>query len=720
MKKTLKKLLLAYLLVGLLTVGNLSFFGSAVATSVESDIVENTVWTMANSPYDIISDIEVNAGATLTIEPGVVVSFDDNATLIVEGSLIAVGNSSSRITFTSNQPNSTRGQWTSIRFVGGSSESFILKFADVTYAKNGIVIESLGNAVIEKSEVVNNSLSGIHVIGQGNVLFKENIIKLNGNGITTEGNTSSGIQIVGNTIVSNDENGIYLSSSGADVCRIYNVTISNNHISKNGNGIYMFSNARTENDEAHIYNVTISSNVISYSHYGVRLQTHGWYGGLIHDSTIFNNTIAFNDEGITIYSGSNWYSWISDVTISYNKVLANKDGISLDSFRKNKDPIKVGPFDTTIVENIVSANNNTGIGITGDVRANLTRNSVSYNSYGIYVTSEDNLARKNDIYSNPSYGMYVTNIGTIKAQINAEDNFWGASNGPLHESLNPDGQGDRVNGDGVNLDFRPFLDAPQGYVNEAPVAKLGVSRTTVTVNQPISFDGLNSVDDLRVTRFFFDFGDGEDSGWLDRPIIRHSYASPGVYNVSLVVMDEFGVRSNNTAVEIVTVTFPVLVVSFFFDPIFVFSEGQVLVEIGVADEEDIGVKDVLVQLTSDKGGIFNPAFGYTDSNGDFNSTFTAPKVSVSTGVSITIAVSKEGYEIFSDSVDLSVLTAPSNGSSFDMSYVWPIATLAVIAGALVLVIVKRRKRRRRFTKRKSMLRILQLVKQSYDVDSSVS
>lgn len=710
MKRLFPKSFSMFILVALLLFNGLSLFPRVTATEIVDDITEDTIWAVADSPYEIRNDIKVNRGVTLTIEPGVAVSFGKNAALIVEGSLIAVGNSSSRITFSSNQPAPARGQWTGIRFVGGGNESFTVKFADVTYARNGIAIESIGNVLIEQSEIANNSLSGIHVIGQANAIVKENTIKLNSNGITTGGNTSSGIQIVHNAIVSNDEDGIYISSSGADFCRIYNVTIWDNQISYNGNGIYMFSNTSTRalNTEARIDRVTISGNTISFNGYGVHLRTYAWgdgsnlHGGFIYYSNISNNIVASNKKAITVHSESAWYSWISDVTISSNKILANNDGISLHAFRKNQPAMEPGPFDTTLSGNIVSANNDTAVSITGDVRANLTGNSVSYNSYGFNITSEDNLARKNDIYSNSLYGMYVTDIGTVKAQIDAEDNFWGASTGPFHEFLNPEGQGDRVNGDGENLDFYPWLDAPLGYINEAPVAKLEMSKTTVSLNQNVTLDGLNSEDDLRVVAYFFDFGDGENSGWISGPIIEHTYVSEGVYTVSLIVMDEFGVRSL-TAVETVTVTIPLLDASVFLDPIFVLSQGQILVEVTVTDahagEQDVGVQDVLVQLTSDEGGDFNPASGFTDSNGYFNSTFSAPKVSESTSVRITVIVSKGSCENSSKPVYLSVVNPSSNSGGFDILLVLLVAASVVIA--IALVIVKRRKRRRRLAKQKS-------------------
>ena len=73
------------------------------ATDVGGIINSNTTWTLANSPYNFTSVVQVAAGVTLTIEPGVELNGADEISHELElwGSLYAVGNDSSMIVFNS-------------------------------------------------------------------------------------------------------------------------------------------------------------------------------------------------------------------------------------------------------------------------------------------------------------------------------------------------------------------------------------------------------------------------------------------------------------------------------------------------------------------------------------------------------------------------------------------------------------------------------------------
>ena len=105
------------------------------------------------------------------------------------------------------------------------------------------------------------------------------------------------------------------------------------------------------------------------------------------------------------------------------------------------------------------------------------------------------------------------------ATINAEYNYWGDSTGPYHESLNPYGRGNPVNGDGTDLDFIPFSTMPFGTINERPIAYITANKTTAIVNESIRFDASLSTDDGEVIYYFFDYGDGTNTGGLQQVLL---------------------------------------------------------------------------------------------------------------------------------------------------------------------------------------------------------
>src|SRR3989304_7141765 len=105
MKKRLKLFsLLAVIVVSMFTFASATMFSSVKATYIEGNIIQDTIWTLMDSPFVVSKDIYVFPNATLTIEPGVEVRFGGkNFTLTVAGKLYAVGTQNKSITFTSNR-----------------------------------------------------------------------------------------------------------------------------------------------------------------------------------------------------------------------------------------------------------------------------------------------------------------------------------------------------------------------------------------------------------------------------------------------------------------------------------------------------------------------------------------------------------------------------------------------------------------------------------------
>lgn len=82
------------------------------ATDVADDILTDTVWDTEGSPYVVRNDISVALGATLSIEPGVIVKFDPAAnkpTLYVFGDLVVNGKAEDKVYFTSYYDDAASG-----------------------------------------------------------------------------------------------------------------------------------------------------------------------------------------------------------------------------------------------------------------------------------------------------------------------------------------------------------------------------------------------------------------------------------------------------------------------------------------------------------------------------------------------------------------------------------------------------------------------------------
>lgn len=280
-----------------------SFTTQGPGTQVSGIISTDTTWTLVNSPYIVTNDVTIKNGVTLTIEPGVVVKFDDVYYLYVDGILKAGGTNASLITFTSNKLTPQAGDWGGIKLRATSDDSQnVLNYIAVKYAQNGFYLDAA-------SPTITNST-----------------ISENNNGIYCSW-SDAGPTITNNILKNNTAAGVDCTSYGSK-------QITKNFFSNNGYGIKFPSGITTDN-------IVINNN------YGIYIDSGGGYGlGEIRRNIIANNSRS----GVYIFG----YSVSTSTSISYNLIYGNGSGGSTNDY----NGFYFKDFQGTISYNTIKSNTN--------------------------------------------------------------------------------------------------------------------------------------------------------------------------------------------------------------------------------------------------------------------------------------------------------------------------------------------------------------------------
>lgn len=159
---------------------------SAQVVQITTNVAVNTTWgptgTVVGTTFWVRNSMAINAGVTLTIQPGVVVKFDNSRSLTVNGTLTAIGTVADTIVFTSIHDDNNRAgdtntngnatlpnssDWVYLRFADGSPDNSQLTFCDIRYAGQGangaLSFESSSHAVTNC--VIRRSHYGVDCLG---------------------------------------------------------------------------------------------------------------------------------------------------------------------------------------------------------------------------------------------------------------------------------------------------------------------------------------------------------------------------------------------------------------------------------------------------------------------------------------------------------------------------------------------------------------------------
>ena len=266
-------------------VGKLYF--TSTNLQVNNDIPADTKW----AGLAIVSGaVKVLAGVRLEILPGTLVLFEGEASLTVNGQLVAKGKADSLITFTKLNSESTG----LVTLKGYSSDS--LSFCKFTHLDKGLKISKYGSSYmnhIDDCEFSYNTDEGLYVSGGKVSVDNSEFHDNGGDGIYLYNCTAN---LDSTTVTRNQKNGIYCYSVNTSS------TISHSVFQINGKG-----NDSAPDGNMRIYNCspTLHHNVVNssaeYGIYGV----NGAYPVMYQGTSNAANTITGNASHETYWD----YSW---------------------------------------------------------------------------------------------------------------------------------------------------------------------------------------------------------------------------------------------------------------------------------------------------------------------------------------------------------------------------------------------------------------------------
>lgn len=249
-----------YKLTGTDNVGNSAFFSTQpvlvkMSTHIpQTTYTTNTEWTAANSPYVLDGTVTVGSGATLTVDPGVIVKFNGQLqTMYVNGTLSAIGTAANPITFTSYQDDSAGGdtngdgtttsgapgQWIQISFSSSGSQLTWVNVRNGGYAQSYAPIALYGNGYavnLDHATVSSNTGMAVSVGGGASTTITNSTLTNNGSGL----NVNYASATVDHSSITNNT-GRGVSFNLPTFTPIPPATsITNSEISGNGgNGVYI-------------------------------------------------------------------------------------------------------------------------------------------------------------------------------------------------------------------------------------------------------------------------------------------------------------------------------------------------------------------------------------------------------------------------------------------------------------------------------------------------
>ncbi|MDI9528859.1 MAG: right-handed parallel beta-helix repeat-containing protein [Candidatus Cloacimonadota bacterium] len=253
------------------------------ATDVSGN--QSGTWNLAGSPYNIVGDVTIPAGNSLTIEPGVQIYAMGNYRIRGYGALLANGSVADSIRFMSGQAD-PGALWKGIR-LESETQSSSIEYCYIEKAEYGIY--AIDSPVQIQHSRFNLNEKGIHLSGIGST-------------------NPAQMEVSHNLIERSIQNGILISQNS-------NATVFSNEVRYNGTGPQYRAAIQLANQSASGQNnPVIHSNHIHHNHkQGISAWDTMGAGAINPD--IYDNIIEYNLTGIYLLNAS---GHVHDNVIAHN------------------------------------------------------------------------------------------------------------------------------------------------------------------------------------------------------------------------------------------------------------------------------------------------------------------------------------------------------------------------------------------------------------------
>jgi len=316
-------------------------------TPVSANITSDTTWDLYGSPYVVQTNIYVDTGATLTIDPGVVVKFQDGMSMEIYGTLAADGTAGT-IYFTSIKDDTVggdtngdggasspaRGDWGWLWFYDSTGNMFTNVVA--RYGGGGwaamVNLEHYSSIIVEDSLFELSSSDALRLMYSDAAISGSTIRDNGGSGLYVYDNPTT-VTITGSTVTGNQNHGIQVDISTAviDLCNISGNGL--NGIRADNSTVSITGNTVSGNGEYGIYGddsvPTITGNTITghMTHGPIYLDGDSLRDGTFSANNLSGNILDTNVIGGTLDEDATWSSAygtyvVEDLTVASGVTLA--------------------------------------------------------------------------------------------------------------------------------------------------------------------------------------------------------------------------------------------------------------------------------------------------------------------------------------------------------------------------------------------------------------